>query len=443
MPNKIIIDKDGKLLSIRTLTQEQMNGIVALIKTEFPEAIIPEDLLGKLLPPIKKGYAEDLCWDETMPRWEIRQELRTQPLIEVQVARTSGRLKVLNQILAPQKITERTRGIIYPKRPDEYSRNWDNSVWTTNDNPPPKYPIYIISKGRWEKRQTSRYLDWANIPYRIVIEPQEREQYIASGIDPSNILILPDEYLNKGQGGIPARNFVWRHSTAEGHNRHWILDDNISHYERMFRSERVIAKGSFVFRFIEDYIDTYQNIKMAGHNYRMFVIPTNTRLGPIIKNTRIYSSILLSNDIPSLLGCETEGMWRGKYNEDVDLSCRVLKAGLGTALFNVFPANKETTMWSKGGNTSSIYNVEDYALLKAQSLLEQHPDITHLINRFGRIHHSVNYLPFKNIDWKRLPIEEREEPKGEYGMYLTERPKTGLFAPKKNLVKVYNEENAV
>jgi len=202
MPNKIIIDKDGKLLSIRTLTQEQLNGIVALIKTQFPEAKIPEDLLGKLLPPIKKGYAEDLCWDETMPRWEIRQELRTQPLIEVQVARTSGRLKVINQILAPQKITERTRGIIYPKRPDEYSQNWDNSVWTTNDNPPPKYPIYIISKGRWEKRQTTRYLEWANIPYRIVIEPQEREQYIASGIDPSNILILPDEYLNtKYQNG--------------------------------------------------------------------------------------------------------------------------------------------------------------------------------------------------------------------------------------------------
>lgn len=192
----------------------------------------------------------------------------------------------------------------------------------------------------------------------------------------------------------------------------------------MFRSERVIAKGSFVFRIIEDYTDQYDNIKLAGHNYRMFVITTNTRLPPIIKNTRIYSSILVSNDIPTILG--EEEMWRGKYNEDVDLSCRVLKAGLGTALFNVIPANKETTMFSKGGNTSSIYSVEDYALLKAQSLLEQHPDITHLITRFGRIHHSVNYLPFKNIDWQYVP--EREKPKGEYGMYLTDRPKTGLFS---------------
>lgn len=424
MPNKIIIDKDGKLLSVRTLTQELLDNVISLIKTENPSVNIPDDFAGKLLPPVKKGYAEDLLYDERMPKWEIREELRDMPSIEITVNRTPERLKMLNQIFAPQKITERTRGIFYPKRPEDYSKYWNNNIWITNDNPPPKYPIYILSKGRWEKRQTSRYLEWCDIPYRIVVEPQEVENYVGSGIDRSKILVLPDEYLNKGQGGIPARNFIWRHSTAEGHKRHWVLDDNISHYERMFRSERVIAKGSFVFRIIEDYTDQYDNIKLAGHNYRMFVITTNTRLPPIIKNTRIYSSILVSNDIPTILG--EEEMWRGKYNEDVDLSCRVLKAELGTALFNVIPANKETTMFSKGGNTSSIYSVEDYALLKAQSLLEQHPDITHLITRFGRIHHSVNYLPFKNIDWQYVP--EREKPKGEYGMYLTDRPKTGLFS---------------
>jgi len=41
----------------------------------------------------------------------------------------------------------------------------------------PKFPIYIISKGRWERRQTSKTLDEMNVSYKIVIEPQEYNQY--------------------------------------------------------------------------------------------------------------------------------------------------------------------------------------------------------------------------------------------------------------------------
>lgn len=437
--NKYIIDEDGKSLTIRTLTVEQMNEVIDLLYVMF-EVEPPENFKAKYLPPIKAGYEEDLRWDDSMPKWDIRNELLTQPKVEIKIARTPERLQVLNEILAPVKITPRTKGVVYPNRPEEYNENWHRRIWESKDNTATKYPIYILSKGRWEKRQTSRYLEWSNIPYRIVVEPQEVEKYVASGIDRSKILVLPDEYLNKNQGGIPARNFIWRHSTAEGHKRHWILDDNIAHYERMLHSERVIARGSFVFRYIEDYVDMYDNIKMAGHNYRMFVVSTNTRLPPIIKNTRVYSSILLSNDIPTLTG-DAE-MWRGKYNEDVDLSCRVLKAGLGTALFNAISADKETTMWSKGGNTDSIYSVENYALQKSQSIVEQHPDIARLTERFGRIHHTVNYTQFKKNDWKFCP--DRPKPKGEYGMYLTDRPKSGLWSKmgwrdeKKNLTLIQN-----
>ena len=70
----------------------------------------------------------------------------------------------------------------------------------------PSYPVYIISKGRWETRFTSKSLEDMNVPYRIVIEPQEYEQY-AAVIDPTKILVLP--FSNLGQGSIPARNWVW------------------------------------------------------------------------------------------------------------------------------------------------------------------------------------------------------------------------------------------
>src|SRR5574343_611146 len=88
----------------------------------------------------------------------------------------------------------------------------------------PKYPIYIISKGRWESRLTSKALEKMKVPYHIVVEPQEYSKY-ASVIDESKILTLP--FSNLGQGSIPARNWVWEHSIGEGAERHWILDDNI------------------------------------------------------------------------------------------------------------------------------------------------------------------------------------------------------------------------
>jgi len=77
----------------------------------------------------------------------------------------------------------------------------------------PNYPVYIISKGRWESRLTSNALEIMNVPYHIVIEPQEYDDY-AAVINPKKILILP--FSNLGQGGIPARNWVWEHSINIG-----------------------------------------------------------------------------------------------------------------------------------------------------------------------------------------------------------------------------------
>ena len=59
----------------------------------------------------------------------------------------------------------------------------------------PKYPIYIPSKGRWETRLTVKALDRIRVPYYIVIEPQEFENY-AIVVDRDKILTLP--FSNRG-----------------------------------------------------------------------------------------------------------------------------------------------------------------------------------------------------------------------------------------------------
>lgn len=272
----------------------------------------------------------------------------------------------------------------------------------------PKYPVYVISKGRWESRLTSKALEARGIPYHVVIEPQEYEQY-SSVIKPERILVLP--FSNLGEGSIPARNWVWEHSIKQGAERHWVLDDNISVFTRMHENIRHSTTSGTTFAVIEEFADRYTNMALAGMNYKMFSTITSKK-PPLTMNTRIYSCILIQNDIPY--------KWRGRYNEDTDLSLRVLKDGYCTALFNAFICDKQQTMTLKGGNTDELYQ-GDGRLKMAQSLVAQHPDVTKIAWKWGRWQHQVDYRPFKhNKPMLRKGVVIEDKP-NNYGMVLTKR----------------------
>ncbi len=271
----------------------------------------------------------------------------------------------------------------------------------------PNYPIYIISKGRHEKRLTANALESMNVPYHIVIEPQEFEQY-SKHIDPNKIIVLP--FSNLGQGSIPARNFVWEHSIEHGFERHWILDDNIEQFNRMNRNKQIKVSSGTIFKCAEDFVDRYENIAIAGFQYDFFA--PSKRIHPAFRlNTRIYSCLLIKNDL--------QYRWRGRYNEDTDLSIRVLKDGWCTVLFHAFIQQKVETMKMSGGN-AEIYQQTNDRYEFAKSLQEQHPDVVKITRKFGRWHHHVNYKPFKynKLIKKNIPI-----PKGvnNYGMKIIER----------------------
>lgn len=279
----------------------------------------------------------------------------------------------------------------------------------------PNYPVYVISKGRWESRLTVKALQRKNIPFYVVVEPQEFDNY-AAVIDPANILVLP--FSNLGQGGIPARNWVWEHSIGIGAERHWILDDNIRDFYYLNKNIKYRVDSGTTFKACEDFVNRYENIALAGMQYELLV-PRIYKHNPFIINTRIYSCILIKNDLPY--------RWRGRYNEDTDLSLRALKDGWCTVLFVAFLADKVATMTMKGGNTESLYKLdnEDGRLLMAKHLQEQHPDVTQIKRRWGRWQHVVNYKPFKNN--RLIKKEGIEIPKGvnNYGMVLVDKRNNG------------------
>jgi hypothetical protein len=299
-----------------------------------------------------------------------------------------------------------TRSFWYPPREPV---TWNASEWVSdNGRGSPRYPVFIISKGRATSCLTARALESMGVPFRVVVEPQEVDEY-RSAVTGGEVVALP--FSNLGQGGIPARNWVWDRSTEEGHTRHWILDDNISAFHRTHANTEYRMGDGSGFSAIEDLADRYENMPMAGMEYKAFV-PTVTPTTPVHLNTRVYSMILLSNAERDRIG------WRGRFNEDTDLSLRFLKRGDCTVLCNAFTGHKTATMKMKGGNTGEVYGDTDERREYAESLKAQHPDVVTIRREYGRWHFSVDYRPFQS---NRPQPRADAPPPTDYAMRLRSR----------------------
>jgi hypothetical protein len=290
--------------------------------------------------------------------------------------------------------------------------------------PGPRFPIYLPSKGRAQHAKTMPVLDKMGVPYRIVVEERERDAY-AARFGAEKVLVLDPQYqadydacdehgLEFPKGSGPARNFIWDHSVAEGHAFHWIIDDNIDMFERFTGNQKVPVGDGACFDVMERFVLRYRNVAMAGPNYHMFA-PARQKSRPYVTGTRVYSCILIRNDLPF--------RWRGRYNEDTDLSLRVLKAGWNTVLFNAFLQHKLVTQLLPGGNTDAFYAAKG-TLPKSRMLVAQHPDVAEVVWRFNRWHHHVDYSQFRNrplirrddidLDELAVPYDFERVPRADY-----------------------------
>jgi len=239
-----------------------------------------------------------------------------------------------------------------------------------------RYPVYVISKGRHDCGLTARFLIADGTPFSLVVEPQEEAAY-ASMFGKDRLRVLP--FSNLGLGSIPARNWVWEDAKAAGHARHWILDDNIYSVKRRYQGKRIPCDSNAAFAAVEDFVDRYENVAIAGLNYEMFT-PNGKAFPPFLTNVHVYSCLLIRNDLPH--------RWRGRYNEDTDLCLQVLSSGWCTVLVNAFIIHKVTTMKMKGGNTAELYR-DDGRLKMARSLERLWPGVVETKRRFGRPQHYI------------------------------------------------------
>ena len=259
----------------------------------------------------------------------------------------------------------------------------------------PKYPIYILSKGRHDCCKTAKFFTEDNVDFYLVVEKQEYHLYKKS-FPNANILVLPPE--NTGKGAIFVRNWIWSHSIKNGYERHWEFDDNITCIKRLNKGKRIRCNANIGISVVEEFTDRYTNIAISGLNYTMFVV--NETKVPYYQNCHVYSAMLIKNNMPY--------RWRLRYNADTDLCLQVLNDGYCTINFNQFCADKLKTMSMKGGNTNKY---QGDGRLKMAKLLEMTwPQYVKTTWKFNRPQHSVAWKKFfkqqlvrrNDIDWESL-----------------------------------------
>ena len=248
------------------------------------------------------------------------------------------------------------------------------------------YPIYIISKGRYEKTLTADSFEKSGINYLIAVEPQEYELYCKK-LGTKRVLKLP--FSNLGFGSYPARNYCWEHAKNLGYKYHWIFDDNINGFAKWINGKKTnINDISKALNYIENYAIKNDN-DISGFEYRYFIMkpPKN----PFKNNCHVYSAMFIKNDL--------KYRWRLKYNEDIDLCLQVLHNGGTTSSCIYYMSNKiSTTVKMKGGNQTELYqgNNPKKNLLKAKMIEAVWPQYSKTVIRFGRHHHLINWRVFKN-----------------------------------------------
>lgn len=386
------------------------------------------DVDGRLGRPIRKQDCVQEALFDLAPDW--RSEWWGMPSFSMDDATPQHRISINFMTIEDVAEFARVTGIPVTTRSDSawfpHQRPLNGSFEWDGPKSDSRYPICIPSKGRADVQKTGKALDRMGVSYRFFVEETEYNEYVKY-LGEQRVVKMP--FHDLGQGSIPARNYIWDWAKSNGFARHWTVDDNITSFARMTNNRRLVVRGGGFFHAMEDFVDRYENIVMAGPHHKGFVPDRDADTGPYLLNSRVYSCILLDTGLPH--------RWRGRYNEDTDLSLRLLKDGYCTLLFRALLMDKGTTVGVrnakplKGGNTDNVYNTGDHRRAFAESLREQHPDVVEVVWKFNRWHHQVDYSQFKsNRPVRKLNVV----PTGahnEYGMVLrrvTEEPLSKIGA---------------
>lgn len=401
-------------MKIHTNQPDKVKEILSgLTRTDlFGETQIPYKLLDNKKYFIYHDLENEDYFD--LPEFKWAEHLVNRHVFKVDIKTEEEKIKLCNLFgLKPTKNSY----IIY----DLENHPLKDYEYEYSERIQPRYPIYVITKGRWEKTYTINTLEDMGVDFYICVEPKEYEKYCSNTkIDRNKILVLPENFSERNQGAVPVRNFCWEHSVQNGFSKHWQLDDNILWFYRANQNVKKKVRDGVFFRMMEDFSDKFENIGLTSCQYVHFIPTTKCDRKQFVVNTRAYSCILINSE---LLDQRLDERWRGRSNDDTDLSLRVLSTGdLCTVNFNNLLSGKQTSGSMKGG-MEKIYEGHSHEgyQKKFDELKNNWGDIVTFTNKKhkdGRPHHFIEYTKHFKQKLKLKEGVSREPKINDYNMSL-------------------------
>ena len=243
------------------------------------------------------------------------------------------------------------------------------------------FPIFIPSKGRADQCLTAELLKEDGIPFMIVVEPQEYEEYNTI-YEQDELLLLDENNLGLGY----SRYFIKNYAKEKGYDYHWQIDDNVKRFMVRRNNKNIQANPKLVLSRAERYINQHNNIGIVGLRHVLYAW---TMEDEYTFNNQCVSCVCLKSD--------TKANYR--YNpptvEDTDFSLQILLEGYSTVIFNRLIMEKPPQGQMKGG-VSTLYNSGKFTQSQKQ-LIRQWPNIFEL----GMGKHKTKIKPSRI--WQKFP----------------------------------------
>jgi len=226
----------------------------------------------------------------------------------------------------------------------------------------PRYPVYIPSRGRANASSTARILSASGVPFRVVVEPHEADAYL-SAVGRERVLVLPwDNPPGTRDGAVRSRNWILEHAAAEGAERVWQLDDDVSAFMRRRNRKRETCPAAELLVGLEDLADSFTNVGMVAPAFQTFI--WNGEDLPSYRVNRYMAGIMLMR---------TEPYRFRALQDDLDMTLQVLSGGECTLLSYDFVFDTPTPGTGPGG-ASEMYAGEGRRLV-VESVAELFPDL--------------------------------------------------------------------
>ena len=216
-----------------------------------------------------------------------------------------------------------------------------------------KHKIYIPSKGRPDSC-TAKMLKQNNIPFSLVVEDQDYNDYVATWGKGSVINLGGNDYGSVGY----ARAFIKNYSTDLGEKCHWQLDDDLPMIYEVIGGKNRKAIPDEVFKKVENFYYLYTNIgiiglsssafnKMSAHEYRV--------------NAFAFGCVLINNQTPFSYRMDTV--------EDLDYTLQCLTSNYCTVRFYKFAFTTVSTGVNKGGYNEIDSTVDNNVTTRNQRMI--------------------------------------------------------------------------